>query len=85
MAASDPAERVLIARQGAHTLHSRYDSRDLTAPARQKWAENWETRVDPEGVLQPAERARRAEHAMRAHMTELARKSAKLRSKRAGK
>ena len=71
MAAKDRAERVLIGRQGAHTLHATHDSRELTASARQKWAENWEHRVDPEGVLPPAERAKRAEHAMRAHMAEL--------------
>jgi hypothetical protein len=38
--------------------------------------------VDPEGVLAPDERSRRAESLMRAHMLRLARASARARRRR---
>lgn len=41
----------------------------------------FETQVDPEGRLSPAERSRRAEHARKAHFKRLALKSAQARRK----
>lgn len=38
-----------------------------TAPARKALLDRFERQVDPEGTLDPAERARRANHARRAH------------------
>ncbi len=43
--------------------------------------DRFEKQVDPEGVLDPKERARRAEHARKAHSLGLALKSAQARSK----
>jgi len=82
MAKSTHAERVLIGRLGAYVLHSRYDSRDLIRPARQAFESKFEREVDPDGLLDPEERARRADMARNAHFTRLALASAKARRKR---
>jgi hypothetical protein len=76
--ASDPH---LQQRMAAHVLHSRYDSRELTAKARKTFLDSFLVAVDPEGVLPEAERLRRAEHARKAYFTKLALKSAQARSK----
>src|SRR5262245_27928645 len=63
MAANDPTERVLRARLAAHALHAKLDDPAAhTAPARRSFLERFEREVDPEGILEPVERARRAEH-----------------------
>ena len=77
-----PAERTLRSRLGAHTLHARRDPRETTAPARAAWLARFEQQVDPEGVLPPAERQRRAAHARRAHMARLALKAARSRARK---
>jgi hypothetical protein len=77
---SPSPEATLRARLGAHTLHSCYDSRELTAPARAAFMASFEAAVDPDGVLPDAERQRRAEHARKAHMTRMALLSARARS-----
>ncbi|MGI9118554.1 MAG: hypothetical protein ACR2G7_00195 [Acidimicrobiales bacterium] len=74
-----PSERSLRARLAAHTLHSKYDSATLTAPARAAALARFERQVDPEGVLPEAERHRRAEHAKKAYFTDLAYRSARAR------
>jgi hypothetical protein len=68
-------------RLAAHTLHAQ--GKTNTAPARAAFNERWARQVDPDGVLDPQERERRAEHAKRAHFTRLALKSAKARRKAA--
>lgn len=78
-----PAERSLRARLAAHAMHARHDSRVTTAVARKTFLERFEREVDPDGVLAPEERARRAKHAHRAFMASLALKSAKARRLRA--
>lgn len=67
----------------AHAMHARNDSREVTANARKAFVERFEREVDPDRVLPVAERQRRAEHAMRAHMTRLALRSARARTARA--
>jgi hypothetical protein len=52
------------------------DRTEATEPARDGFLRKFEREVDPEGVLDPVERARRASNLLRAHMTKLARKSA---------
>jgi hypothetical protein len=42
-----------------------------TRPARQAFFRRFERQVDPDGKLPPEERARRAEHALRAYMLQL--------------
>lgn len=71
------AQRSMRSRIAAHTSWANCpDPRQRTAPARCAFMDRFEREVDPEGVLPPAERARRAEHARKAHMTKLAYRSA---------
>ncbi len=74
-----PSERTMRARLAAHTLHSRYDSRELTKAARAKFEARFYEGIDPD--LPEAERDRRAQHARKRYFTELAFKSAKARRK----
>ena len=53
-----------------------------TANARKGLLEKFEREVDPEGILPPAERAKRAESARKAFYLNLAAKSAAARSRR---
>jgi hypothetical protein len=70
-------------RAGAHALHSKYDSRELTANGRAKFLQKFIDEVDPARELPEAERLRRAEHALRSYMAKLALRSAKARKKAA--
>lgn len=79
----DPAEMSRRGRIGAHVTHSRHDPRELTAPAREALLAKYEREVDPEGILDPEERRRRATHARKAHMARIARLSVIARSKAA--
>lgn len=79
-----PTERRLRARLGGLTAHSRHDSRELTAPARAAALARFEREVDPDGTLDPEERARRAGLARRAYFARLALKSAQARRVRRG-
>lgn len=74
-----PQERVLRARLAAHAQHAQ--GRTNTEPARAAFLERFGREVDPDGKLDPKERARRAEHAKKAYFTRLALKSAKARRK----
>lgn len=56
----------------------------MVGPAHAGFQRRFERLVDPDGRLEPAERALRAERAMRAHMLTLAAKSAAARKKEAG-
>lgn len=67
-------------RMGAHTVHAQ--GKTNTAPARAAFDARFEREVDPDGVLTPFERAKRAEHARRLHFTRLAAASAKARKKK---
>ena len=51
------------------------DRNARTRPARQAFLKRFECEVDPDGKLDPDERRRRAEHALRAHMLALAKRS----------
>ena len=73
--AVDPEEMARRGRIGAHVTHSRHDARELTSPARAAFLTTFEKQVDPDGVLPPDERRRRATHARKAHMARLARLS----------
>jgi hypothetical protein len=84
---SDPSaersRRVLQARMAAHALHARItDPAAHTAPARTAFLSRFEREVDPEGLLTPQERARRAEHAKKAYFLRLAAASSAARSKK---
>jgi hypothetical protein len=71
--------RKLRARAAAYAMHAQHDSRETTRRGREAFLARFERQVDPDGVLSPAERGRRAESAKRAHFTLLAIKSAKAR------
>jgi hypothetical protein len=64
-------------------IHSRYDSKELTANARAAFFERFIDEVDPDRSLPEAERVKRAEHALAAHMQRLALKSAQSRRRKA--
>lgn len=79
---SSPSERSRRAYYAAHVRWSRQDPVEGTAKARQAALDRFERQVDPDGVLAPAERARRAEHARKAYFTRLALRSAQARRAR---
>lgn len=56
-----------------------HDSRATTANGRAAFLDRFEREVDPDGVLDPKERARRAHHAKRAYFLTLALASVKAR------
>ena len=72
----------LRGRIGAFVLHSRYDSRELTASAREAFEKRFLDQVDKDRVLSEGERNRRAQHAKTAHFSRLPLASAKARAKR---
>ena len=72
-------EASLRGRIGAYALHSQYDSREITAPARKAFLARFAIEVDPKGTLAPDERARRAEMARKGYFARLALASAKAR------
>ena len=73
-------QAVAAGRLGAHRLHA--SGKTNTAPARRAFDKRFEDEVDPDRVLAPDVRAKRAEHARKAHFIEMAAKSAKARRKR---
>jgi len=73
------AERSLRARLAAYALHAQHDPRETTANGRAAFLARFDREVDPEGLLEPDERRRRAEQARRAYFTRLALASAKAR------
>lgn len=77
--------RSLAGRTAAHTRWAHEpDRRAALAPARRGLIARFEREVDPDFTLSPDERARRAQSAMKAHMSRLAAKSAAARRGRAG-
>lgn len=78
-----PEQRVMRARLGAYAQHAKHDPKQTTAKARRTFVERFEREVDPDGVLEPTERARRAEAAKRAYYTRLALLSSRARRKHA--
>jgi len=69
-------------RIGAHTLWAKVDNPAAhTAPARKAFLDRFERQVDPDGLLDPVVRARKAEHARKAYFLGLAAKSAAARKK----
>jgi len=81
-----PAQRALRAKLAAHASWANTTDRAArTAAARKAAHDRFEREVDPDGVLPPDERARRAASARRAHFSRLALLSArKRRSRKAG-
>jgi hypothetical protein len=77
---TSPAERSLLASAAASTRWAFTNDRNAaTASARKALSDRFEKLVDPEEILSPEERARRAAMLRRAHMQRLALKSARTR------
>ncbi|MEU7972200.1 hypothetical protein AB0B48_09165 [Micromonospora sp. NPDC049089] len=77
------SSRRLHAQAAAHTRWSREEDRQAaTGKARAAFIDRFEREVDPEGVLPPQERARRAESAKKAYFARLALRSAAARKAR---
>lgn len=76
------ADRVRWGRIGGLTKASRHSPDEMTGAARRGFLERFERQVDPDGTLEPAERARRAEAARKAHMLTLSARSAIARRRR---
>ena len=74
---------VLLGRIGAHVMHSQHDAHETTKAARAAVVQKFEDEVDPERILDPADRAARAASARKAYMLRLSMKSAKVRRERA--
>ena len=77
--------RSLRAKLAAHHKHAKYDPRESTAAARRVFLDRFERKADPDGVLIPEERRRRASHLKKAYFLRLALKSAEARRRRASK
>jgi hypothetical protein len=75
-----PAQRTLRAKLAAHTSWANTTNRTARTEAARKAAhDRFERQVDPEGLLPPEERARRAESARKAYFSRLALLSAQAR------
>jgi hypothetical protein len=78
-----PAERSLQGRLAAAVRWAHVDDRAAaTKPGRDGRWRQFEDQVDPDRVLDPAERARRAELAQKAHMTRMSLAAARKRRRR---
>ena len=64
---------------GGLTAWARNDPETMVGPAHRGFRARFEREVDPDGLLAPDERAKRADRAQRAHMLTLAAKSAAAR------
>lgn len=72
----------LAGRIGGLTCYVRHGGRAMTAAANAANATRWEREADPQGLLPPAERARRGEALKKAWFARLGLKSAQARRKR---
>jgi hypothetical protein len=75
-----PEQRSLRARCAAYAMHARGGT--STAAGTRAFLACFTRRVDPDNALAPDERARRAEYALKAHMSRLALKASRARSRK---
>lgn len=83
---AERSDRHLVAQIAANTrwaVTPEDERREATRKAREAFEERFEREVDPDGLLDPSERARRAGHARKAYFARLALKSAQARRRRA--
>ena len=76
-----PEQRRLRAQTAAYERWSKEDPREGIKPARAAFNQRFVDQVDPERVLPEAERTRRAQAALRAHMSRMALASSRARRK----
>jgi hypothetical protein len=80
MPSKNPKDRILSAKIAANSRWAQVEDRSKeTAPGRAASASRYEKLVDPEGLLPPAERAKRAKNAEKAHFQLMALRSAQVR------
>lgn len=79
MSEMTPAERSLRASIASHSKWAHTDPTEGTKAARAAFLDRFDREADPDGTLDPAERARRAAHLRSAHFKRLAMKSAQAR------
>jgi hypothetical protein len=79
-----PEQRRLRAQTAAYERWSKEDPREGTKPARAAYMRRFVYQVDPDRVLPEAERERRAQAALKAHMARMALASSRARAKTAG-
>lgn len=72
----------LLGRIGAYRLHALHPAEETTRAARTAFLARFEREVDPEGLLDPEDRAARAASARKAYMLRLALKSRDARQAR---
>jgi hypothetical protein len=77
--AMTPAESSLRSGMVAYRLHASHDPKKTTAAARATFLSRFEREVDPDGVLQPDERRRRAAAARKAYFQRVERSRRHLR------
>ena len=85
MSTGDHTTLALRGRIGAYVTHSRNDPRVTTAPARAAFLARFEREADasdPEGKLDPVERARRVAYLRRLYFARLAYRSHVVRAQR---
>tara|TARA_R110000824_G_scaffold210771_1_gene396630 strand:+ start:12 stop:428 length:417 start_codon:yes stop_codon:yes gene_type:complete len=75
------ARRSTIGKLGAASLHAQ--GKTNTGPATKAFMARFEKQVDPDGILHPEERAKRAAHAKSCYYLQLSRKSVLARRKKA--
>lgn len=84
MSALTPEQRRLRASIAAHEMWASCgDTSARTLPARTAFLDKFEKLADPDGILTPVERARRAEHIRKAHFQRLALASSRARAAKA--
>lgn len=74
-----PGQRKVRARLAAHALHAQGGTSTKAGTA--AFLARFDREVDPDGILAPEERARRAEHARKAYMGRLALKASRARQR----
>jgi hypothetical protein len=77
-----PAQRTMRARLAAHTLHAQGKTNTKAATA--GFMARFEREVDPEGQLDPEERRRRADSAMKAYMAGLSLRASQAKGAKRG-
>ena len=78
----DATRRRLAARIGGIAVHLRHDSNAIAARARAGLVAKFERMADPDGRLTPEARAKKAKLLLRQHMSRLALKSIRKRTRR---
>ena len=82
MSTRDPELRRLAGQAGAYVQQARHDPHEMTLAARQAVWQKYLDRADPDRVLPPEERERRATALMKLDLTQRAYDAAKARKAR---